>query len=73
MATPTIASGTRWTAGESLLLRNATRMMPRRGGVILLRMSDTATAWVVVILIITGFVLFFYKLYCRWFDATHHL
>ena len=24
-------------------------------------------------LIITGFVLFFYKLYCRWFDAAHHI
>ena len=33
----------------------------------------TVISFTIGFLIITGFVLFFYKLYCRWFDATHHL
>jgi hypothetical protein len=33
----------------------------------------TVISFSIGFLIITGFVLFFYKLYCRWFDATHHL
>ncbi len=33
----------------------------------------TVIAFSIGFMVITGFVLFFYKLYCRWFDAAHHI
>jgi len=33
----------------------------------------TVISFTLGFLIVTGFVLFFYKLYCRWFGTEHHL